>query len=308
MISVALCTYNGEKYIRQQLDSILNQTMPVDEIVVHDDCSIDSTNSILEDYSKRFPQIKYTRNSYNHGFVKNFEEALNECQGDFIFFSDQDDLWMKDKVEISVQYLIESGMYGVFSDGLLIDHNNCNTGETLFSKLQLPLLIKEGLLDKFDFEILCLNGNYVTGATLAIVKEAKQLVLPFPFKYVYHDMWIALRLSSIRKLGRIDQPLISYRIHNDQECGLEGVPKNKESLLKCFHGYGNLNFLIHERRFSVYSIYYCKLKKAARKRIFSVYNELYWKNVKKKCSIKAIMSFFLTEVIVFVKTKTGIRA
>jgi glycosyltransferase involved in cell wall biosynthesis len=80
MISVALCTYNGEKYIRQQLDSILTQTMPVDEIVIHDDCSTDSTYEILTDYASRYPRIFVRKNSANIGFLKNFENTLAECQ------------------------------------------------------------------------------------------------------------------------------------------------------------------------------------------------------------------------------------
>ena len=123
MISVALCTYNGEKYISQQLDSIFSQSMPVDEVVICDDYSEDATCNILEFYAARYPQIRLIKNEINLGFRKNFEKALTECQGDFIFFSDQDDIWDKDKVWICVSYLKETGKYGVYTNGLLIDHN-----------------------------------------------------------------------------------------------------------------------------------------------------------------------------------------
>ena len=131
MISVALCSYNGEKYIRQQLDSILTQTMPVDEIVIHDDCSTDSTYEILSDYASRYPRIFVRKNNANIGFLKNFENALAECQGDYIFFADQDDIWMKDKVALTVDFLKETGKYGVFSNGQLIDENGNIINQTL---------------------------------------------------------------------------------------------------------------------------------------------------------------------------------
>ena len=306
MISVALCTYNGEKYLRQQIDSILAQTMPVDEIVVHDDCSSDSTCDILKDYSRRFPQIRYKRNLSNLGFVMNFESALKECQGDYIFFSDQDDIWDKDKVKISVMYLIESDMYGAFSDGLLIDQNDRPIGETLFSKIHLLPLIKNGILDKYDFEVLCLIGNYVTGATMVITKSAKDFILPFDNR-LYHDVWVAIKLSAVHKLGRIDRPLISYRIHENQECGLDKVPKYESELLDCFMGNGKSDFLLEGRRRTASPIYLCQLKKDERKRISETYRYLYLKNIGNNSVIKNVFQFLFTEIIVYLKSKTGFR-
>ena len=304
MISVVLCTYNGEKYLKQQLDSILTQSLSVDEIVIRDDCSSDSTCVILDKYSDSFPQIRYKRNYSNLGFVKNFESALKECKGDYIFFSDQDDIWDKDKVKISVSYLMETGMYGAFSDGLLIDQCNNIIGESIFSKIQLLPLISNELLDQYDFEILCLNGNYVTGATLVITKEAIDLVLPFDLR-VYHDEWIAIKLSAIHKLGRINKPLISYRIHSNQECGLDCVPKDKYDLINCFLGKGDCSFLVKERRHSAPVIYLCNLKKNEKCRIFDTYWSLYKKNISKRSIIKEIYEFIVAEIVVFIKVKTG---
>ena len=202
MISVALCTFNGENYISQQLDSIFNQSMPVDEVVIFDDCSKDSTFAILKSFAAKYSQIRLFKNNNNIGFRMNFEKALAESKGDYIFFSDQDDIWAKDKVAITVDYLHKTGMYGVFSDGKLIDGNGKDLKHTLFSIQKLAPYIKSGLLNKYTFEVLCLKGNFVTGATLAITKAAKEYILPFrTSKYVLHDNWIALKLSAQHKLG-----------------------------------------------------------------------------------------------------------
>ena len=107
-ISVALCTYNGEKYLHQQIDSILNQTVPVHEIVVCDDGSNDQTSKILTQYQTKFPEVfKIHFNTENLRSVKNFEKAISLCTGDIIFLSDQDDIWEENKVEVFIKYFDE---------------------------------------------------------------------------------------------------------------------------------------------------------------------------------------------------------
>ena len=98
--SVALCTYNGEKYLKEQLDSILSQEIPVDEIVICDDCSTDETTLIIKEYESQFPNVFCVFiNAENLGYVRNFEKALSFCTGEIIFLCDQDDLWRKDKTQ-----------------------------------------------------------------------------------------------------------------------------------------------------------------------------------------------------------------
>lgn len=307
MISVALCTYNGEKYIRQQLDSILSQTMPVDEIIIRDDCSNDATCSIIEEYLSLYSCINYKRNESNLGFAKNFENAIFYCQGDYIFFSDQDDIWDKDKVKKCVTYLQASGMYGVYTDGMLIDKDGNCLGETLFSRLLLTPYIEQNILDNHEFELLCLRGNHVTGATLAITKPAKSLLLPFrTSEHFLHDMWVAVRLSSINKLGRIDKPLISYRLHSNQECGLK-KENIKEILLDCFDGKGKCNNLRTIRMRSISPIYIFKLSRRERLRIFDLYKSLYFMNLSNNSIIVDFYKFVITEFVVRIKCLTGFR-
>lgn len=312
MISVALCTYNGEKYLSQQLDSILSQTVPVDEIVIVDDCSRDSTLEIIGDYLLRFPNIvKLYRNEFNLGSSRNFERALTECQGDYIFFSDQDDIWREDKVELVVSYLDETNMLGVFSNGKLIDNNNNQVDYfTLFSVLNLQPYVKSGILDKFAFEILCLKRNFVTGAALTITKAAKEVVLPFRVSdYIIHDMWMALRLSELHKLGCLDECLISYRIHPGQQVGLELYKSKVDPLIDCFFNKGNCRELLPMRRYSSVPIYYCDLNKKERKTISQTYWHLYFNNMSQGffSKIKDLVLFAVSETYYFIRTKIGYK-
>lgn len=307
MISVVLCTYNGERYIREELDSIISQTLSVDEIIIRDDCSEDSTCVILDEYASRYPIIDFKRNSSNLGFVKNFENSLNECQGDFIFFADQDDIWDVDKVKTCVKYLEKSGMYGVYTDGKLIDEYGKPLGETIFSRIKLNPYIENHILPNYEFEITCLNGNHVTGATLAIIKTAKNLLIPFrTTKYLLHDMWIASKLSSINKLGRIDMPLISYRLHTGQGCGLN-MDNNNDILIGCFQKKGTYENLLKLRYRTIAPIYYFKLGRKERRRIYCLYKSLFMDCLKGGVDLMVMWRFCIMELILFIKTRTGFR-
>ena len=125
-ISVALCTYNGEKFLKEQLDSILNQTIAVDEIIICDDKSTDTTLSILRDYKKKYPTIiSIYENENTLKSVKNFEKAISLCTGDIIFLSDQDDIWVDIKVEKYCDYFNENAAIQVLaSNGYCINEKS----------------------------------------------------------------------------------------------------------------------------------------------------------------------------------------
>ncbi len=311
MISVALCTYNGEKYIAQQLDSILSQSMPVDEIIILDDCSHDSTCNILTNYTSKYAHIKVIRNDVNVGYRKNFERALVESTGDYIFFSDQDDVWNSEKVKTSVAYLEASGMLGAFTDAGLINHEGLSLGSSLFVHQNLIPYIEEGLLQRYMFEILCLKGNFVTGATLVVTREAKDVILPFrTSKGVAHDEWIALKLSSLHKLGFINQKLISYRIHPNQQLGLDfQQAQKKDYLIDCFTNNGDAKRLLKMRKGTAGIIKVCGFKRKEKEQIYRTYLMLW-----KRCLTKDTLSrcwqtcqFLLVELYVFLRSKTGYR-
>ena len=124
--SVALCTYNGEKFLKEQLDSILNQTVKVDEIVVCDDGSTDATVSILNSYKEAFPSIfRVYQNEKNLRSVKNFEKAISLCENEIIFLCDQDDVWKPEKVSVFLEKFRENTDVDVFaSNAEIVDEND----------------------------------------------------------------------------------------------------------------------------------------------------------------------------------------
>lgn len=222
-ISVALCTYNGEKYIKEQLDSILNQTVRPDEIVVCDDVSSDSTMQILEEYRQKYPEIfRIKKNQVNLKSNKNFQQSVSLCSGDYIFCADQDDVWIRDKVEKTLEvFNANPKLEGVFSNAALID-GNCNIypDTSLWGQISFNEELYTKPLDLFD--IINRKGNIVTGATLCIKKEVKDFIFPFPeSKDIYHDEWIALLLSYRQTLAYTPGKLIQYRIHSSQQVGAE---------------------------------------------------------------------------------------
>jgi glycosyltransferase involved in cell wall biosynthesis len=227
-ISVALCTYNGEKFVQKQLDSILNQEKyNVDEIVICDDKSNDSTIEIINKYKADYPQIiKLFQNETNLGSTKNFEKALTICQGNYIFLSDQDDIWKKNKIDRTLKIFNEnSDCQGVFSNATLINEEDNTINEiTLWDSI---FFLEKELPKPIDFfDLIARNGNIVTGATLCIKKEVKNFIFPFSDN-VLHDEWIAMLLSIEKRLFYSSENLISYRIHKKQQVGVKSKAKLK---------------------------------------------------------------------------------
>ena len=233
-ISVALCTYNGEKFLEKQLDSILNQSVPVTEIVVCDDISSDSTKSILEKYDSNNPGIfRLYFNEENLRSNKNFEKAIGLTTGDYIFLADQDDIWVKDKVKKTIAVFDENPTAeGVFSDATLVDDND----DILFDDISLwdSVYFFEKLMKKpIDlYKLLICKGNYLTGATLCIKKTVKDFCFPFKTieKTFLHDEWFAFILSERKTLFYSTEKLISYRIHSGQQMGVGNIKKNAEAV------------------------------------------------------------------------------
>lgn len=251
--SVALCTYNGEKFLGQQIDSILNQTVAVDEIVVCDDGSTDQTIPILNQYLAKYPDIfKIYRNEKNLRSVKNFEKAISLCSNDVIFLSDQDDLWLPEKVESYLHYFSRHPHVNVLcSNGYGIDENN----EVLdvIAVWDLPKLIeeKEGSFDYFA--TLAFMSNFATGAAMAIRKNFLPEVIPFPIiKDFHHDEWIALVAAEKGKFGFLHEKLFKYREHSAQQVGgvfYENSERTRNGLISflAFNNKKNSNFKYYKK-------------------------------------------------------------
>lgn len=225
-ISVALCTYNGEKYLAKQLNSIVNQIDAfVDEIIVCDDNSSDATVEILLQFQKKHPSVfKIINNETNIGSNKNFEKAISICTGDYIFLSDQDDVWKKDKVnKILAVFNQNPTAEVVFSNADLIDSDDKLLSHTTI--WDSVFFIEKEMPKPIDFiDIISKNGNIITGATLCIKKQVKEYIFPFPTS-ILHDEWIACLVALRNTIAYSTENLISYRIHENQQVGMKNRTK-----------------------------------------------------------------------------------
>lgn len=217
-ISVALCTYNGEPFLRQQLASIQQQTRLPDELIVCDDQSTDQTVAIVRKFAGTvsFP-VAIVQNAETLGSAKNFEKAIGLCTGDLIALSDQDDIWYPNRLERSAQELAEHPEAGlVFSDAEVINDNGDLTGATLWQRLGFAGK-QEGELLAGRYVLLA-KHRFVTGATVMFRASLRDNFLPIGKGWI-HDEWIALMAAAFSDLRPIAQPLIRYRVHASQEVG-----------------------------------------------------------------------------------------
>ena len=221
--SGAVCTCNGAAYLRQQLDSILAQTRPIDEIVVGDDASTDGTLAILAEYEARFPDRFHVHaHAERLGTVNNFEFVLARCRGRVIFLSDQDDVWKPHKVETMLARFDDPQAMLVFTDGRLIDAGGAPMASTLWKEWHFDWATRlrwkrsrAALLD------LVHNRNKVTGATAALRRELLDDCLPIRVPPGYwHDAWLALHAAAHDGLRFLSEPLIDYRVHGSQQIGI----------------------------------------------------------------------------------------
>lgn len=184
MISIALASYNGSKYIREQLDSILRQTYQNFELVICDDCSTDNTWHILQEYAQKDTRVKIYANEANIGFKKNFEKAISKCNGEYIAMSDQDDIWTNNHLEILLNNLGEYSISG--GNAILVDKE----GRSLNTKLNEVDKFLFFQSDKFLYRILFISDP-IQGASMLMHKTFVQNCLPIPDGVVYHDAWFA---------------------------------------------------------------------------------------------------------------------
>lgn len=198
--SVCMATYNGSKYLRKQVDSILSQLSATDELIVSDDGSKDATLEILAGFHDE--RLKVFSNQGKHGVVPNFENALKHASGEYIFLCDQDDVWCPNKVTIAMDYLSEYDF--VVHDALIVDSNGMSKGMSFFDLRHT----KYGYLQNLW------KMRYL-GCCMAFRKKCLDSILPFPHKILWHDMWIALILHLKYNGCLIHENLINYRRHGD---------------------------------------------------------------------------------------------
>ena len=226
-IDILMATYNGEKYIREQLNSILGQTYSNFNLIISDDSSTDDTINILSEYENKDKRIKVFKQEKNLGVISNFEFLLNQVKNEFFMFSDQDDIWEKDKIEKSINKLKDEDSDLVYTDLKVVDEN-LNEISTSYWKLKG---FEKKVYKHNNFESLYLN-NYITGCTILCKSSWIRDILPLPklSKYVIHDYWLALIVSMKGKISYITDTTINYRQHKENSIG----SKRKSDEMKSF--------------------------------------------------------------------------
>lgn len=204
-ISIAMATYNGAKYIQEQLDSFLAQTRLPDELVVCDDGSNDATIEILERFKQDAPfYVRIFQNDVNLGHEKNFGKVIDLCEGDIIFLSDQDDVWLPSKLALLVNiFTRENGVLLVINDAEIADGSMQSTGRTVFGQTRAAGVIGD-------------SGKSLTlGCATAFRSELRSLISPVPALDYGHDSWIHDFTHMVGGRYVLEQTLQLYRRHGN---------------------------------------------------------------------------------------------
>lgn len=220
-VSIAMCTYNGERFVEQQLSSLAAQTRRPDEIVVCDDCSSDGTVAILEAFATTSGlDVRVIRNETTLGLHANFERAIAACTGEIVFLCDQDDIWLETKIErfLAVFDVHQECGY-VFCDAVTFTGDDTVDAESWWSAIGFSGRRQARYSQGDQIDVMLNDGNIVYGMSMAFRSTYRDVVLPIESrsKDYTHDTWIALLLSAIGAVGvALPETLVRYRRHDAQ--------------------------------------------------------------------------------------------
>lgn len=220
--SIALCTYNGEDFLEEQLLSIEKQFPLPAEVILFDDCSTDNTINIINKFINNGNlKIRLTQNDCNIGFFKNFQKAIEACTSEIIFLCDQDDIWHPNKSnEFIKKFEKQPNTNVLFSNGRIISVDKQLNGQFLFANKNFTLQDQDYFNSSHGPITLLLNKSFVTGATMAFRKSYRNNFEPFTESdFFIHDSWIATIAACDNCIDYIDEPLIQYRVHNKNAIG-----------------------------------------------------------------------------------------
>ncbi len=202
-VSVAMAVYNGEKYLKEQLYSILNQLDENDEIIISYDKSSDKTLEIITEFAKFDNRITIV-NGPCLGVIKNFENAIKYCKNKYIFLSDQDDIWLENKIKIITDMFNKTNADVIIHDSIVIDEKN----NTIYPSFFAFRHCKKGVL----YNII--HNSYI-GCCMAMRNDFVKNIIPFPKNIPMHDQWIGLIANKKNSVEFINIPLLKYRRHSN---------------------------------------------------------------------------------------------
>lgn len=198
--SVCMAVYNGAAHLREQMESILAQLAPADEVIVVDDRSTDESVDILMQF--RDPRMRLLLNEVNLGVVRSFERAVRASSGDIVFLADQDDVWLPGKVDSVTRVLLAGPYVAVVTDAIIVDGDNYILEPSFFRfRRTQPGFVAN------------LYRNGYLGCAMAFTAKARSWILPFPAGINMHDEWIGLVCDLLGEVKFMDVPLVAYRRH-----------------------------------------------------------------------------------------------
>ena len=220
-IECVMCTYNGSEYIQEQLESIAGQTCPIDRLIICDDGSVDNTVAVVGEWKKSAGfKVDIYVNENSLGAAGNFERALSLAEGDYIFFSDQDDVWLPLKVELSLREIKKMERRYASQVPCLV-HTDLTVVDKQLHVIHRSFMENQGLCHVEEGrQLSCLMAqNFVTGCTMVINRALKEMAMPFPKDIIMHDYWLALAAVLWGHLGFVDKQTILYRQHGKNTVG-----------------------------------------------------------------------------------------
>ena len=263
MISVAMTTYNGEKFIEEQIKSILEQTLPADEIIICDDGSTDRTCEIIENFNDK--RIRLIQNEDNLGYIRNFYKSISLTSGNYIFLADQDDVWHNNKIHEMIKHIQQTGAMAVCSNYTLIDANGSIIENT--SELSIDSFIQKckNNISKISTFRLAF-GNIAQGCTYCFDSKVKDVYLKIQNNEVVHDLQIMIIASCMGEVHFINQKLIDYRIHSNNSIGFTEkgnkleIPRSISKEPFMYRFFKQLNNIIKVKNLWLYGgIYYLRI-------------------------------------------------
>jgi glycosyltransferase involved in cell wall biosynthesis len=251
LVSIAMATYNGARFLRKQLDSIYNQSYKNLEIIVCDDKSTDNTVSILDEYRVK-KGLYYQINKVNVGYYRNFEKTIGLCNGRYIALADQDDIWVSNKIASLVDAIGDCSM--IYSDASFIDDNDKIFAKSILEYTGCPAFSGKSLKQLAFW-------NSVTGCTVLFKREMLEFAVPFPDGEKYHDWWLALVACKMKGLCFLADQLVLYRRHQANTLGL----RKRSTILGKMAG-----FLTEEPEKETFRIEEQRLESLCANKLFSV--------------------------------------
>ena len=213
MISIALASFNGSKFIGKQIDSILSQTYQDFELVICDDCSTDNTWKILEEYAQKDSRVRIFKNETNLGFKKNFEKAISLCSGDYIALCDQDDMWLDNHLDVLLTNLNDST--ASVGNAAIMDGNDNKIDEVLSDR---DRYFVDGSKEDKLIRIL-FYGNPFQGTSSLYKRSIFDYAIPIPDGVDYHDAWFASVACCLNGLNYTYDVITYYRIYGNNTSG-----------------------------------------------------------------------------------------